>query len=255
MSFSNYIPLLPSISEMVEGEIEFAIGNITNSFTTELQDLSNSFSTQLQNVINSFSNQIQNLNSIINQQYNQLEGQINTISGNVESLTTQLTNLTTTVNNLSTTVSNIQGNIPPYYPINGYNFYQMSGNLQARLNLYALHLINDGPNLFMFNFYNITGNIGQSCVGNWPSSYSFPKYYFVQTGNVNGGAVSLQSGHYRLNLDGDNSFQLTLEDLIPPPLSKVNKDDKVNKVIKEFKQLSPATSVTNDAISFLVYWQ
>jgi len=39
----------------------------------------------------------------------------------------------------------------------------MSGNLQARLNLYQLPLINDGPNVLMFNFYNITGTPGEYC--------------------------------------------------------------------------------------------
>jgi len=254
MSFSNYIPLLPSISEMVEGEIEFAIGNITNSFTTELQDLSNSFSTQLQNVINSFSNQIQNLNSIINQQYNQLEGQINTISGNVQNLTTQLTNLSNTVNNINTS------NIPPYYPIQGYNFYEMSGKLYARLNLYALPFINNGPNFLMFNFYNISGTVGEFCTGNWPQSIPFPKYYFIQLGNDIVSSVSRHSCQYRLMLVPETTtFELYFQDIIPPPIAKSDKEDKVvDKVVKEFKQITsptPKPTISNDAISFLVYYQ
>jgi len=47
MSFSDYIPLQPPINDMVQGEIDFAIGNITNSFTTQLQDLSNTLMIRL----------------------------------------------------------------------------------------------------------------------------------------------------------------------------------------------------------------
>jgi len=228
MSFSDYIPLRPPINDMVNS----IVGNVSNNFTTQLQQLNT------------------NVN-LINQTLFSLSGDILTLTSQVNSMQTQLTNLQNQINNINT------ANIPPYYPIQGYNFYQMNGNLQARLNLYQLPLINDGPNVLMFNFYNITGTPGEYCIGVWPQSIPFPQYYFVQLGNDILSSVSKQGGQYALLLVPETTaFELFFQAVVPPPLAKTDKSDKLDKVVKEFKQLpTPKPTFTNDAISFLVYYQ
>jgi len=94
-------------------------------------------------------------------------------------------------------------------------------------------------------------------LGVWPQSIPFPQYYFVQLGNDILSSVSKQGGQYALLLIPETTtFELFFQAVVPPPLAKTDKSDKVDKVVKEFKQLpAPKPTFTNDAISFLVYYQ
>jgi len=215
MSFSDYIPLRPPINDMVNS----IVGNVSNNFTTQLQQLNT------------------NVN-LINQTLFSLSGDILTLTSQVNSMQTQLTNLQNQINNINT------ANIPPYTPVPGYNFYDMDGLLKAKLNLYSLPLINNGPNFLAFNFYNISGKMGQySAVGTWPSSLPTPKYYFIIYNNTTNGIVqSFQLlAEYQLNLIRDSNGNVTGFQLycVATTLNKSdNKDNKVDKIVKEFKDIS-----------------
>ena len=240
MSFSDYIPLRPPINDMIQGMIDFSVGNVVNNFSTQLQQLNNNVSQ-------------------INQALFGLSSDILSVTSQVNNMQTQLTNLQNQINNINT------ANIPPYTPVPGYNFYDMDGLLKAKLNLYSLPLINNGPNFLAFNFYNISGKMGQySAVGTWPSSLPTPKYYFIIYNNTTGGIVqSFQLlAEYQLNLIRDSNGNVTGFQLycVATTLNKSdNKDNKVDKIVKEFKDISkprtPLDSVSNDAVTFLVAYQ
>jgi hypothetical protein len=144
-----------------------------------------------------------------------LQTVIDALGGNVLNRATELANFQTTFYNTQNQLTNI----PPYSTVPGYNFYDMSNQLQVKLNLYSLLQINNGPNFLVFNFYNITGNMGNnSGVGVWPPILPQPKYYFIIYNNISGGIVqSFQRlAEYRLSLVRDpntsnlQGFQLYL---------------------------------------------
>jgi archaellum component FlaC len=148
-----------------------------------------------ENQINNINNSITNINgqiSNINNQINNINNSITNINGQINNLTSRINNLETRVDNLASAVQSIDSNIANIWdqlatclrkanPINGYNPYNLTGTVTAKVWMYEITPINDNNIKFYYvQFNEISGPSGG--ISSWiplPGNVTFNNFIYT----------------------------------------------------------------------------
>jgi len=175
-----------------------------------------------------------NINSLTNQ-YNTLQNQINTLQNQVNSFETRINNLETRVNGLASAIQSIDvtiGNIWDQLatclrkanPIEGYNPYNLTGTVNAKVWMYEITPINDNNIKFYYvQFNEISGPSGG--ISSWvplPGNITFRNFIYglhpeYHIGGLIAGAPTIPAAYsargisYRLLLSNtEDAFRLVI---------------------------------------------